>query len=353
VKWTPQVMGSAIVASVVLLSAVLRRQPVRRVAIVGGTHGNELLGVQLVGMLQQRLEETQRPSFESTCVLANPEAIRQNRRYVSVDLNRCFSVEALREEPGDSVEGRRAQELNALLGPKASEAKAPHCDMCLDVHTTTSKMGTCLMMAREDDIAVELAAHLQRRLPSIRIVFWAKGRTGTPTLPTVARSGMTVEVGGLPQGVCTAATFHETRLLLKLALDWLHARNVAAAVGTLRLSPVVVTAFERVGEVAYPRDASGAVSALVHPSLDARDFRPMWSSSPAFSRLEDGCSLGCPDPISTETGLPDPLLWRLAPRRAWWSWRRPPLFAFFVNEAAYVEKDVAFVLARKIRHTVQ
>ena len=32
--------------------------------------------------------------------------------------------------------------------------------------------------------------------------------------------------------------------------------------------------------------------------------------------------------------------------------RRPPLFAFFVNEAAYVEKDVAFALARKIRHTV-
>ena len=43
--------------------------------------------MQLVGMLQQRLEETQRPSFESTCVLANPEAIRQNRRYVSVDLH--------------------------------------------------------------------------------------------------------------------------------------------------------------------------------------------------------------------------------------------------------------------------
>ena len=82
------------VLSIAAASAVLRRQPVRRVSIVGGTHGNELLGVQLVGMLQQRPEETRRPSFESMCVLANPEAVRQNSRYVTVDLNRCFSNEA-------------------------------------------------------------------------------------------------------------------------------------------------------------------------------------------------------------------------------------------------------------------
>ena len=112
--------------------------------------------------------------------------------------------------------------------------------------------------------------------------------------------------------------------------------------GTLRLRPCTVTAFKRVGEVAYPRDASGMISALVHPSLDARDFRRIRPGSPAFSRLEDGSSLVCPDPS----------LWRHAPPRAWWCLRRPPLFAFFVNEAAYVEKDVAFVLARKIRHTV-
>ena len=147
--------GCSAVLSIAAASAVLRRQPVRRVAIVGGTHGNELLGVQLVGMLQQRPEETKRPSFESMCVLANPEAVRQNTRYVTVDLNRCFSTEALAAEPGDSVEGRRAQELNAMMGPKASDA--PQCDLCLDVHTTTSKMGTCLMMAREDDLAVPTA----------------------------------------------------------------------------------------------------------------------------------------------------------------------------------------------------
>ena len=105
-------MGCSAVLSLAAASAVLRRQPVRRVAIVGGTHGNELLGVQLIGMLEQRPEETHRPSFETTCVLANPEAVRRNTRYVTTDLNRCFSAEALAAEVvGDSVEARRAQEL--------------------------------------------------------------------------------------------------------------------------------------------------------------------------------------------------------------------------------------------------
>ena len=278
-------MGCSAVLSLAAASAVLRRQPVRRVAIVGGTHGNELLGVQLIGMLEQRPEETSRPSFESVCVLANPEAVRRNTRYVTTDLNRCFSAEALAAEVGDSVEARRAQELDALLGPKASDA--PQCDLCLDLHTTTSKMGTCLMMAREDGLAIELAAHLQRKLPSTRIVFWAKPRMEQPTLPTIARSGMTVEVGGLPQGVCTAAAFRETRELIRLALalaltltlpltlalalaltltlalalalarlalDWLEQRNVALHDSSFTPRPCTVTAYERVGEVACPRD---------------------------------------------------------------------------------------------------
>jgi len=280
-------MGCSAVLSLAAASAVLRRQPVRRVAIVGGTHGNQLLGVQLIETLEQRPEETRRPSFENTCVLANPEAVRRNTRYVTTDLNRCFSAEALAAEVGDSVEARRAQELDALLGPKASDA--PQCDLCLDLHTTTSKMGTCLMMAREDALAIELAAHLQRKLPSTRIVFWAKPRMEQPTLPTIARSGMTVEVGGLPQGVCTAAAFRETRELIRLALalslaltlplplplalaltltltlalplplarlalDWLEQRNVALHDSSFTPRPCTVTAYERVGEVACPRD---------------------------------------------------------------------------------------------------
>ena len=53
-------VGSSAGFSIATASSTdLRRQPVRRVAIVGGTHGNELLGIKLVGMLQQRPELVQ------------------------------------------------------------------------------------------------------------------------------------------------------------------------------------------------------------------------------------------------------------------------------------------------------
>ena len=183
----------------------------------------ELLGLELVRLLQRRPQEARRDSFETLCVIANPEAAAANRRYISIDLNRCFSTDALvagllGSSSGRNVERERAREIDALLGPKGDDV--PRCDMCLDVHTTTSAMGTCLMMAREDSLAVELAAYLQRRLPAVRLVFWAGSREETATLPTSARSGMTVEVGALPQGVCRAEHFQATRRRLSKKWRW-------------------------------------------------------------------------------------------------------------------------------------
>ena len=67
---------------------------IRRVAIVGGTHGNELTGVYLVKKFQQSPNLLKR-SFDVITFLANPKAIAANRRYIDRDLNRCFSKKDL------------------------------------------------------------------------------------------------------------------------------------------------------------------------------------------------------------------------------------------------------------------
>jgi succinylglutamate desuccinylase len=65
------------------------REEKRKVAIVGGTHGNERNGVYLVKHIESELSE-RNYNFQHSCILANPRAIEENRRYFDTDLNRCF-----------------------------------------------------------------------------------------------------------------------------------------------------------------------------------------------------------------------------------------------------------------------
>lgn len=70
-----------------------------RVAVCGGTHGNELSGVYLVRELlkegQDKKTDDEGP-LPVQMLLSNPRAIQQCRRYIDADLNRCFSLATLK-----------------------------------------------------------------------------------------------------------------------------------------------------------------------------------------------------------------------------------------------------------------
>lgn len=70
----------------------------RRVAICGGTHGNEMTGVYLVPELERQQKEKGDTSCSVllTMVLSNPRAVKESKRYVDKDLNRCFTSAMLR-----------------------------------------------------------------------------------------------------------------------------------------------------------------------------------------------------------------------------------------------------------------
>lgn len=80
----------------------LRLPRLSRVAVCGGTHGNELSGVYLMRE-QLKLEKKDKVREEEAgepvsvvMVLSNPRAIQQCRRYVDTDLNRCFTHASLK-----------------------------------------------------------------------------------------------------------------------------------------------------------------------------------------------------------------------------------------------------------------
>lgn len=71
-----------------------------RVAVCGGTHGNELSGVYLVRELlkaeKKVMEEEEEKPVSVQMILSNPWATQQCRRYINTDLNRCFTHATLK-----------------------------------------------------------------------------------------------------------------------------------------------------------------------------------------------------------------------------------------------------------------
>jgi succinylglutamate desuccinylase len=73
---------------------------VSRVALCGGTHGNELSGVYLVRE-RLRMRKVEEDHISVVTVMSNPRAVQQCRRYTETDLNRCFTHATLRSDDDD------------------------------------------------------------------------------------------------------------------------------------------------------------------------------------------------------------------------------------------------------------
>lgn len=289
---------------------------VKKVAIVGGTHGNERNGVYLAKTFLREPETVKRPSFETTVLLANTDAIEKNLRYIDEDLNRCFSHEALATHR-ETKEYARAAEIHKLLGPKGSDASSDSFDMVFDMHNTTANTGVVLMMRPTDLFSIRLATYLQQKDASVRICLWAK-HIDPAMLPSVSKHGMTVEVGPVSWGCLDAALFAQTRRLIMHALDFLEQTNATPEVIVL---PKQVVVFGREENVEYVRDADGELISMIPAELQGADFTKL---------ISEGDTLL----VGFEEGAPP--CKRYEGKRA--------LYPFFVSEAAYYEKNIAFML---------
>ena len=110
-----------------------------RILAIISTHGNELLGSNLLAyMLAKRSELLENMEF----IIANPRAYVKNVRYTESDLNRSYGLGL------DTYEGRRAkiiEERIRLLKP----------ELVLDFHTTTAEQPNILITADKDNEVVQ------------------------------------------------------------------------------------------------------------------------------------------------------------------------------------------------------
>lgn len=285
---------------------------IKRVAIVGGTHGNELTGVVLVKKFLRYAEIVQRQSFQTVCLLANPGAIDLTRRYVDRDLNRCFDQHDLTNPALAGYENNLAKQLYARYGSGGSEP----IDVILDMHSTTASMGMTIIPISDSSANIQLAAYLSSLDPTIHIYLGLQSKQDSPMLRSMATVGCTIEVGAVAQGVVNASILQSTERLVLAALDYLDNLNQGIAM----TMPTTVDVYRAIEAIDYPRNGQGELTAMIHPDRQDRDYQPMAPQDPLFLDLRGENIYYQGDQT---------------------------VFPVFINEAAYYEKGIAMVLTKK------
>jgi aspartoacylase len=287
------------------------KNQIKKVIIVGGTHGNEFTGVYLAKYWLQNPKFIKRDAFATSVVFANKKAFKDVRRYVDRDLNRSCSHSILLKEPVLHEE-KLAHKLNSIIGKKGDNEN--NADFVIDLHTTTSNMGISLVISNENELTWMAASFLKKEFPSLNIYRWQGDEEGA-FVDSLGSDGFAIEVGAIPQGLLRADIYMQTRDVVYRLLDFLQ-------------SPVIVDRsveiYDHVKLVDYPREADGELKAMVHPDRQDMDFQAIKKDDSLFLTF-DG-----------ETIVYD---------------GDETLYGLFINEAAYYEKGFALCLARKIEYS--
>ncbi len=287
---------------------------VKKIAITGGTHGNELTGVYLINKFKAHPTIVKRDNFETIVMHTNEKAIEKCTRYIDKDLNRTFSKKELADPDKSSYEDILAKLINQKLGPKGADN--PVVDFIVDLHSTTSNMGLSVIVDNDNKLTWQVAAYLKRQEPKVKIFKW-KGDTGdTSFVHSIAKDGFAIEVGAVPQGVLRSDIFFETEKLVCHLLDFFEMLNG----GRVERYDGSIEIYDYVELLDFPRDAQGDIVAMVHPNLQDHDYVAIKKGDPLFLTLNG------------ETITYD---------------KDEKVYAVFINEAAYYEKGFAMCLSKK------
>lgn len=289
-----------------------------RVAIVGGTHGNEFSGIYLLRKWQDTPALISRPSFETETLFANPNAFRDNKRYIDCDLNRQFAPADLDNPSLGNYEQSRAKAINQQLGPKGNA----RTDLIIDLHNTTSNMGPTLILLKNDAFNTQLAAYVSERMENAVILFEDHCSMDEQLfLCSIANQGIIVEVGPQPQSVVRQDVLECMDNMTGHILDFVDLYNK----GEVPELPDTISAYRYVETLKLPENAQGERIGMVHKNVQDADFTPLKNGDPIFTTF-DGSEI-C------------------------WNGNYEA-YPHFINEAAYYDNNLAMSLGKKVDITV-
>jgi len=294
----------------------MNKDKINNVAIVGGTHGNELAGVYLVNYWRNTEPQfITRSSFSTETLLANTKAIGINKRYLDSDLNRQFSAESLADMNLSNYEQSRAKVINQQLGPKG----ASKTDLIIDLHNTTSNMGPSLLIPQQGEFYDLLAIYIIEVMPEV-IVLLDEDHIANEDhhlLSTIAKRGVIVEVGPVPQGVLKHEVNEQMAKMTAIILDFVELYNS----NNLPQLPSSTDAFRYLESLTLPVNDKNERMGMVHKNIEGNDFQPVKPGDPIFA-LFDGTEINYQG--------------------------EKTVYPAFINEAAYYDNNLAMSLCEKV-----
>jgi len=263
------------------------------IAIVGGTHGNEPVGVEVVKAIRNLQPKSPFHTYET--FIGNPEALKQRVRFIDSDLNRAFGKNGRPK----GYELKRSKELkNRLQGS---------FDLILDLHTTTSNMGLTAILNNSHTTTRQACCFLKESTASFKLIEEDQLDDESTHLNRLAPAGVTIEVGPVANNVVSGDLVVKTYQMVVDLLNFDFKRDF-----DFKRTEV----FKTVDRVFFPQEGQW----FIHPKIENKDFEPLKPQTPLFQNIKGEALKSTYDEV---------------------------LYPFFINEAAYLKDRSAMILAKK------
>ena len=281
-----------------------------QVLLVAGTHGNEINGIWLFDEWKKSPFLINTHGIQTLRVIGNPDAKKAGKRYIHHDLNRSFKEKSFLSINSLNYEERRASELVDLYG----QAGENPCQIALDFHTTTASMGSCLVVYGRRYADLALASLIQNQL-GLPIYLHESDKEQNGFLVESWPCGLVIEIGPVGQSLLNSGIISKTKLILETLMEQIH--NV---VNFNFLFPDKLVVHRHIKSIDFPRDEDGNVVGYVHSERQSKDWQKLKKDDELFLKLNG-------ETIRFEED--------------------EPYIPVFVNEAAYLEKNIAMSFTKR------
>eukprot|EP00123_Amoebidium_parasiticum_P011839 comp20931_c0_seq2/m.27954 comp20931_c0_seq2/g.27954 ORF comp20931_c0_seq2/g.27954 comp20931_c0_seq2/m.27954 type:complete len:251 (-) comp20931_c0_seq2:232-984(-) len=203
------------------VSVVDSLQPGPQLTILGGIHGNELVGIKVVDRLRERLANG--ATFKKGrlgLAHCNLKAIAQGTRWHGMDLNRCFNPSDMDAPPitDGLYERSRARDLRPLI---------ESTDILIDLHGT-NKPSVPFVVINDASKITEGHWSIIEQLTGCETILWdpqkliSVGRTATSCgfATSLGKTAVCYETGWAGDLSCEERVYASVLALLSTHLDW-------------------------------------------------------------------------------------------------------------------------------------